>query len=330
MRPLPSRSVLPRQPARRRVLAALVPILVSLVPGAVLSAPAAPAAKPSPSKPPATDVRGKGGDADVMARVNGRPILRREFDLAVQIQFRGRRRAVGLKELQVVRDQVLERLIENELLYQKASGGQPAIPDKDVDAEFGRIQTSFPSADAFAAALTESGVTEGEFKSQLRRTLLVTRFVEHDVVGDVKVSDEEVRRYYDQNPEEMKRKEAVHLAQILVRTGPGASGSERTEARQKIEAVLAELRGGGDFATLARRHSDGPEAARGGDTGWMARGAGPPPIESVAFALEPNPISDVVETRLGFQVLKLIEKRPAGAFPFEQAQKSIRARLEAK
>src|SRR5437867_2819485 len=126
MRPLPRRSVPARRPARSWVLAVLASILGCVEPAAVLAAAPAPGAKPPTGKPAAGESRGQGGAADVMARVNGRPILRRDFDLAVQIQFRGRRRAVGLKELQVTRDQVLERLIENELLYQKASGGQTA------------------------------------------------------------------------------------------------------------------------------------------------------------------------------------------------------------
>src|SRR5262249_6222150 len=79
--------------------------------------------------------------ADVVARVNGRPILRRDFDLAVQIQFRGRRPSnVGLKELQNARAKVLEHLIENELLYQKASKTDGSVPDKDVDHEYQRIK----------------------------------------------------------------------------------------------------------------------------------------------------------------------------------------------
>ena len=160
-----------------------------------------------------------------MARVNGHPILRRDFDLAVQLQFRGRRNPVGLKELQALRDQVLEGLIDNELLYQKAVKSEAPVSDGDVEAEFQKMKEGFASADAFSAILKRNGVGEAEFKDQLRRTLLVTRFVDRQVVGEIKVTEEDVRRYYDQNPAEVNRKEGVQLTQILVRSWTFASSS---------------------------------------------------------------------------------------------------------
>jgi peptidyl-prolyl cis-trans isomerase C len=304
---------------------------------AVLSWPAPCAALAAPPAAPAASSAAAGkrkaavpSGSEVVARVNGDPILRRDFDLAVQIQFRGRRHPLGLQELQAVRDKVLERLIENELLHQKAIATATPVPDKDVDAEFKTMKEGYSSAEDFMSALKQNGVSEAEFKDQLRRTLLVTRFVEQEVAGDVKVSDEEVRRYYDQNPAEMNRKEAVHLAQILVRVSPDAPQESRATARQRIEEILKEVRAGGEFADLARRYSAGLDAKNGGDTGWMVRGKGPPAIEKSAFALAPGQTSDVVESRLGFHILKVLAKRAEGPVPFEEARDKIRARLVAR
>jgi len=129
---------------------------------AVLSGPGAAAAPPAAkSTPPAGTGKGKTAAAtsgtDVMARVNGHPILRRDFDLAVQLQFRGRRNPVGLKELQALRDQVLEGLIDNELLYQKAVKSEAPVSDGDVEAEFQKIREGFATADAFSAILNAMG-----------------------------------------------------------------------------------------------------------------------------------------------------------------------------
>jgi len=159
---------------------------------AVLAGPGAAAAPPAAkSTPPAGAGKGKTAAAtsgtDVMARVNGHPILRRDFDLAVQLQFRGRRNPVGLKELQALRDQVLEGLIDNELLYQKAAKSEAPVSDGDVEAEFQKMKEGFATADAFSAILKRNGVGEAEFKDQLRRTLLVTRFVDRQVVGEIKI-----------------------------------------------------------------------------------------------------------------------------------------------
>jgi len=300
---------------------------MALAPAAVLAAPPAASSAPAEGKGRAVAAP---SDLEAVARVNGHPILRREFDFAVQMQFRGRRDPVGLRELQATRDAVLELLIDQELLYQKASKSEASVPDKEVEAEFEAMKRRFPTAADFAAELRRSGVSEAEFKSQLRRTLVVTRFVEREIVGVVKVSDEEVRRDYDQNPAEMNRPEAVHLAQILVRVAPDASEESHSIARLKIEEILKGPRAGGAFAALARRYSEGPEATREGDTGWVARGQAPPAIEHAAFALEEGQMSDVVESRLGFHILKVLERRPEGPIPFEEAKSAIRTKLVAR
>jgi peptidyl-prolyl cis-trans isomerase C len=289
-------------------------------------------ATPLAATPPA---EGKGKSAaatsgsDVVARVNGHPILRRDFDLAVQMQFRGRRNPVGLNELQAARDRVLEGLIDNELLYQKAVKSEAPVPDGDVETEFQKMKTSFATSDLFTTTLKRNGVSETEFKEQLRRTLLVTRFVDRDVVGDIRVSDEDVRRYYDQNPAEVSRKEAVQVAQILVRVPAGASQEERSSAREKIEAILKEVKSGADFADLTRKYSESRDR-QGGDAGWVVRGKGPPAIERVAFAMEPGKTSDVVESRLGYHILKVLAKRPEGPIPFDEAKGKIREKLVAQ
>jgi len=262
---------------------------------------------------------------EVVARVSGRPILRRDFDLAVQLRFAGRRTGrVGLAELRAVKLQVLERLIDAELIHQEAGRSSIRVKDTEVDAEVARVRGPFPDEAAFTAFLDEQGVTPAEFREQMRRSLLVARFVEREVVGNSEVSDKDVRLHYEQNPAEMTRPEALRLSQIMERVPARASTAERAAARQKMEAVFKELRNGADFAELARKHSQGPEADRGGDTGWVSRGSLPPPIERAAFALQEGSHSDIVETRLGLHILKVTERRPEGPIPFDEARASIR------
>jgi peptidyl-prolyl cis-trans isomerase C len=269
------------------------------------------------------------GDGDVVARVNGQGIGRRDFDLAVQLHFARRRPgAVSLPELRAAREQILEKLIDGELLYQAAVKKGLSTRDADVDTEYHAKEKQIGSPEALGKFLKDNHFTEAQFREQIRRSLIVGRFVDTVVVPDLKVTDEEVRRYYDQNPTEMTRAEAAHIAQIMVRVAPDAPTDVRAAARDRIEAILGELRAGGDFAELARKHSDGPEVKRGGDTGWLKRGGGaPPPIEAAAFSLEAGQTSDIISTRRGFHLVKVIERRPGGAVPFENVKDSIRARL---
>jgi peptidyl-prolyl cis-trans isomerase C len=299
-----------RPVARLALAAALAAAAAAAAPGPAAAPAAAPAEEP-------------------VARVNGRPIARRDFDLAVQLQFRGRAADIGLAELRAVKEKVLERLIESELLHQQAATSGPAIPDADVDAEVRRLRDAFGAPDAFDAVLGESGVSETEFRAQVRRSLRIARFVEREVAPRTEVKEDEVRLYYEQNPREMTRPERARVRQILVRA-PADAPPARAAARQKIEAILRDLRAGGDFAALARQHSDGQEAARGGDTGWVTRGAAPPPIENAAFGLPVGEISDIVETRLGYHILKVEERQGEGMIPFAEAKEAIRARLQAR
>lgn len=263
---------------------------------------------------------------DAVARVNGQAILRRDFDLAVQLQFRGRAASLGLEELRAIRGKVLERLIESELLHQRASKGGVEVREADVEAELKSTQEAFGSAEAFAAVLRENGVGEAEFRAQIRRSLRITRFVDREIAGDITIGAEDLRRYYDQNPREMTRQERVRVRQILIRA-PADPPAARAAGRQKIEAILKELRSGQDFADLARRHSEGPEAGRDGDAGWLTRGAAPLPIERAVFQLRAGEVSDIVETRIGFHLLRVEERQAAGPIPFDDAKEAIRARL---
>lgn len=306
-------------PPRGPLLHARPPRHAAAVLGGLVLCLAVPAAAgAAPSKDPA-----------VVARVNGKPILRRDFDLAVQLQFRGRAPGVGLGELRAARERILEALIDGELLYQKAArnGREPAAAE--VAAEMKRLRDGFGSEEEFAATLRDNGVPEAEFREQVRRSLVVDRFVEREVVGPVEVPDSELRQYYDQNPRDMLRPERVRFSQILARA-PADEPGGRAAARRKIEAILKELRAGREFADLARRHSDGPGKERGGEAGFLVRGTGLPALERVLFSLQPGQTSDIVETRLGFHLVRVLERQPEGPIPFEEAKEAIRARLAAR
>jgi parvulin-like peptidyl-prolyl isomerase len=120
----------------------------------------------------------------------------------------------------------------------------------------------------------------------------------------------------------------VHVSQIVVAVDPRADAATRAEARRKVEAILKELKSGKDFAGLARLHSDGSEAEKGGDVGWVWAGGGAlPPVERAALTLQPGQTSDIVETRRGFHILTATGRRAAGPIPFSEARERITSRL---
>jgi len=265
----------------------------------------------------------------VVARVNGQPILRRDFDMAVQLAFRQRGRGERRHEdLQAARDAVLESLIDNELLYQKAVQAKTTVPEADVRAEVERLKKGLGTLEDVAAFLKTNGVTDKDLVEQVRHSLVVRKFVDAQLGVPKHPGDAEVRAYYDAHGDQFARPEAVHISQIVVSVPPDDPPARRTEARLKTEAIMKELRGGKDFAEMAHRHSDGGEAKKGGDSGWVWAGGGAlPPVERAALALQPGQLSDIVESRRGFHIIKAIERRPAGVVPFEEARERIVERL---
>ena len=319
-------------PARRRAFSAAAALLAALpaFPARASAAETKPA-EPRPAATAATPAP-KPAASSVVARVNGRPIARRDFDLMVQVQFRqrgpGERRH---EDLEAVRVAALDGLIDAELIYQKAQEAKVSVTGAEVRAEADRLKGLLGGPDATAQFLKEAGLAEKDLDEQVRRNLVVKRYIDTQVAKGITISDDQARAWYDQHPEAVSRTESVRISQIVVPVPANASPAQRAEARQKIEAILKEIQGGKDFAEMARRHSDGPEAQKGGDSGWVWAGGGAlPAVERAALLLKTGQMSDIVESRRGFHLLKATDRRPAGPIPFAETKAGIADRMRAE
>ena len=322
-------------PARRRAVFALAAALAAGSSGLPVAAAGSPlagaqpaAAAPAAAPAPAPKATGSG----IVAKVNGRPITRRDFDLMVQVQFRqrgpGERRH---EDLDAVRNASLDALIDAELIHQKAQEAKVTVPDADVRAEKEKLKKLLGGPDEAAEFLKNAGLEEKDLDEAVRRNLTVKRFVDTEVAQGIEVTDAQAKAWYDQHPEAVARPESVRISQIVVPVASGASAAQRGDAREKIEAILKEIRGGKDFAEMARLHSDGPEAKKGGDSGWIWAGGGAlPAVERAALALKVGQMSDIVESRRGFHLLKATDRRPAGPIPFADAKGGVVERVRAE
>jgi parvulin-like peptidyl-prolyl isomerase len=152
--------------------------------------------------------------------------------------------------------------------------------------------------------------------TQEQEVAAVRKLLARDVLSSVEVSEEEVEQYYREHPHEFATPETVTLRQILVPTS--------NEARD----VRRRLRGDGkSFAVLAQTLSRAPEASAGGLMGTFARGQLPSELEAAAFALADGQTSDVVQTPLGYHVLRVESRQPARQATLEESRPAIRARL---
>jgi peptidyl-prolyl cis-trans isomerase C len=261
---------------------------------------------------------------ETVARVNGVAISALELKRASKVMLSGQRGATPPADQKEFEKQALTQLVSAELLYQAGQKLEIKDIDKQVDEKFAQGKAKFANEQDFVKAMKELDMEEKDLRDYTRRDLIITNYVEKAIVPTVKVSEEEARKFYDQNPDKFTRPEAVKASHILLGVDQKASADEKKAAREKAEKLRKELAGGADFAALAKGNSTCPSSQQGGDLGFFGKGQMVPAFEKAAFALKPGEISDVVETQFGYHIIKLTEKKAAEKVDF----KEVRPRIE--
>jgi peptidyl-prolyl cis-trans isomerase C len=276
------------------------------------AAQAQPAVKPVPARLP-----------DVLARVNGTAIERGEFERAVKSLEAQAGGPVPPDRRDGVYRQLLDQLVALKLLSQESAARKVTVPDAELDGRLAQIRGQFPNEQAFTAALADRQMTPDKLRSEMKQQLLAMKLVEAEVGPTVSVTDTDVATFYQKNPEKFQEPEAVHAAHILIRTGDAADAAAKKKARAEADSVLAQIRKGGDFAALAKLHSQDNSAVNGGDLGFVARGQTVPAFEQAAFTLKPGQLSGVVESPFGFHIIKVFEHRAARTVPLTEVKAQV-------
>ena len=147
------------------------------------------------------------------------------------------------------------------------------------------------------------------------------------VRSQVKLGEADLKQYYGQHVGEYHVSERVKVSHILFKT-EAKSADEVTATEKKAREVLAQVKGGGDFAELAKKSSEDSSAPNGGDLGWIVRGQTVKEFETAAFGMKPGQVSDLIKTTYGFHIVKLFDKQTAHLQTFEEVRDQIREQLE--
>ncbi len=288
------------------------------------------------AKPKAEEGAALAPDAPV-AVVNGQPVTKAEFDRAMSAYLRRFRQLTGGMHGGVsqpndkMKEDVLRQLVDRTLLYQEAKKNPVDDLDAKVAEELKGIKGRFPDEATYQKALESEQLTEDSLKDLIAQQVLVRHYVETEIQPNVKVSDDEVKKFYEDNQDKFATPEQVRASHILIRTDPSASEADRKAAREKAEALRKRAVAGEDFATLAKENSEDPGSApNGGDLGFFTRDRMVKPFADAAFALEKGKVSDVVETRFGYHVIKVTDRKEATQQKFEDVKESIAQYLKAR
>jgi peptidyl-prolyl cis-trans isomerase C len=272
------------------------------------------------------------GDA---ARVNGVGIsnqrLERFFDEYVKNKNRNIGRMINPRVYKKLKREALDLLIEHEVLWQAAKVDGTVVPDTEVDALLEKAVAQAKSREDFFRRLEQAGFNEASYRDYIRRELSGARYLaKASSAGFAEVGEDEIVAAYEKNRDEFVTPETVSARHILIQVPRSATPEARAAKRRQIEAILAELQAGGDFAALASQHSEDSSAIAGGQLGEFERGRMVPAFEDAAFALQPGQTSGVVETQFGFHIIRVEAHTPEKQATLDEVRDSIRRRIAAE
>jgi len=213
--------------------------------------------------------------------------------------------------------QLLDRLIQDQLLLQKATDADRTNGVQKASLQMNVLLERFGSQEALERQMKATGMTVAELRSKITQenTAQAVKIRELNIT----VTDAETKQFYDNptNLADFEQPEMVHVRHILLMTMDPVTrtplAADQQKAKQKqMDDLLKRIRGGADFAALAKQYSEDPGSKdNGGELPAFPRGQMVPEFEAAAFSLTNNQVSDVVTSTYGYHVIKLLDKTPA-------------------
>jgi peptidyl-prolyl cis-trans isomerase SurA len=222
---------------------------------------------------------------------------------------------------------LLRDLIDQQLLVERAKDmGLSVETDLIKRLDEVRQQNNLATMDDLEKAVESQGIPWEDYKTQIRNSLLTQQVIRQQVGGRMDISSEEVKKYYDEHKDQFNRPEQVELGEIFLST-EGKSPEEIAAVRTKADDLHNRVVKGENFVEIAKRYSEGSTAKDGGDLGRFERGQLAPQLEDAVFKMDKNGVTDVIQTKTGFEILKLLNHFDAGLQPLDKVEGEITNRL---
>jgi foldase protein PrsA len=272
---------------------------------------------------------GCGGDeeqsvpGDAIAVVSGSEIAKTEFDGLIgqaKKSYKAQKRTfpkVGTAEYNVLKNQAVQFLVQRAQFEQKAEEFDVEVTDKQVEARLKQIQKQYFAGDKkrYDTQLKQQGLTDEQVRRDIRAQL-VQEGIFKKVTDEVKVTDKEIEDYYTKNKSQYGTPESRDVRHILVST------------KKQADSLYTRLKGGEDFAKLAKQFSKDPGSKDQGGKLTVSRGQTVEPFDKTAFLLPKDSLSRPVKTQYGFHLIQpLSAVKPAKATPLKDVKSSIQQQL---
>jgi len=278
---------------------------------------------------------------DVWAVVNGKEIKRADVDKYYRTRVNPEGQEPSQEEALSLKLNVLDELINNEILLERAKKLNLEASDGEVEDKFTELKSPF-TEDEFQRQLKERNVSVSDLKSDLRRQLSITKLLNREVVAKISITDQDVADYYNANKAQFNVAEPQYrIAQIVVtpkkepqiRNRKNDDATNEAEAQRKVKMLMDRLNSGADFAQLAMDYSeDMNSAATGGDLGYVPESAlnqSDPMLKKMVMGMKPGQVSPPLGLKDGYRILKLVTRESPGQrnIADPQVQQTIRDTL---
>ncbi|HEY7352868.1 MAG TPA: peptidylprolyl isomerase [Terriglobales bacterium] len=262
---------------------------------------------------------------EIIARVNNQIITRSDYEREQQQLKEEAQQQDPARADKVVADgqkDVLRGLIDRELLLEKGK-------ELDISAETDLIkrldemrkQMKLDTMEDLEKAAESQGVSFEDFKQNLRTQIITQQVIQREVGSRINISKDEEQKFYEAHKADLSRPEAVKLSEILISTEQDGNDEQKlAAAKTKADDVLKQIKAGASFEDLAKKESQGPSAAQGGDLGLFERGKLAKQLEDLTFNMKKGDVSDVIRTKQGFVILKVTEHQSAGIPSFNEIE----------
>jgi peptidyl-prolyl cis-trans isomerase SurA len=272
---------------------------------------------------------------EIIARVNNDVITMSDYQKAeeqlreeVAHDCQGCPQDKLMSEFKDQQKDLLRGLIDQSLMVQRAKDMGISV-ESDVIKRLDevRVQNHMNSLEELEKAVEGSGLAWEDYKTTIRNGLLTQEVVRREVGSHINIGNDEVKKYYDAHPQEFTRPEQVVLSEIFLST-EGKSPEEIESVQKKAEDLRNRVMKGDEFSEIAKRYSEGSTAKdRGGELGTFPKGELDQKLEEVVFKMDKGQVTDVIQTKTGFEILKVENHFQAGLQPMDKVENEVMNRL---
>jgi len=269
---------------------------------------------------------------DIAVSVEGNILKKSEIEKVVKeklnaLKSKDKPPAGQIKEMRAnIKKQMVDGFILRTLMSNEAERRKIKATDKEIKIAIDELKANLPPGRTVEAFMKENKIS----REHIILGIKVKKMVQQDLGKKAKPSEEEIRKFYNENKEQVTMPETVHARHVLIAVAAGDDDKVKAEKKVKIEYLRDKLVHGADFAEIARDNSDCSSKNEGGDLGVIRKGQTVQPFEEAAFSQEINAIGPVVTTEFGYHIIQVLEHNLAKSSPLEEVKGKISDFMEQK